>query len=327
MLNKQAVTAPLVCVIVLNYNGIYHLDYCLPSLLATDYANYKVLLVDNASADASLGMVADKYPGVSIVASRKNLGWSGGNNLGIEKALELGAKYVVLANNDIKVDSRWLREAVATAEMNPRIGVIGFDVFEADGQIDNVAGFIAAQQAWSEARILPTGNVGGMSMFVRTALFGEIGMIDDGYFAYGEENDFQIRSEKAGYRAVLINLPVWHYGRGSFKEVPTRAAMLQIRGKIRLLIKHGSVFAALRGGFRHVFRRLLRSTPLADTVVERRLKPSNNLLINLGLFLYGVSWNLWFLPITLLRRRQDNRRAQLARERWDANDSNSPVNL
>jgi GT2 family glycosyltransferase len=323
MLNRQAAPAPLVCVIVLNYNGIYHLNYCLSSLLATDYANYKVLLVDNASSDASLRTVADKHPEVSIIASRKNLGWSGGNNLGIAKALELGAKYVILANNDIKVDSRWLREAVATAEISPRIGIIGFNVFEADGRIDNVADFIMAQQAWSEARFLPTGNVGGMSMFVRTALFGEIGMIDEGYFAYGEENDFQIRSEKAGYRTVSINVPVWHYGQGSFRNVPTRAAMLQIRGKIRLMIKHGSVLAALRGGFRHVFRRLLRTTPLANTVVERRLKPSNNLLINLGLFLYCVSWNLWFLPKTLLRRWRDNRLAQLACQRW-GNDSNAP---
>jgi GT2 family glycosyltransferase len=323
MLNKQVVPAPLVCVIVLNYNGIYHLDYCLPSLLATDYANYKLLLVDNASSDASLGLVEDKYPGVSIVASRKNLGWSGGNNLGIAKALELGAKYVVLANNDIKVDSRWLREAVATAETNPRIGIIGFDVLEADGNIENVADFVAAQRAWSEVRFLPAGNAGGMAMFVRAALFGEIGLIDDGYFAYGEENDFQLRSEKAGCQTVLINVPVWHYGQGSFKQVPMRAAMLQIRGKIRLLIKHGSMFAALRGGFRHVFRRLLRSTPLADTAVEHRLKPSNNLLINLGLFLHGVLWNLWFLPTTLLRRQQDNRLARLARQRWDANDSNA----
>jgi glycosyltransferase involved in cell wall biosynthesis len=323
MQNKLATPAPLVCVIVLNYNGIDHLNYCLPSLLATDYANYQVLLVDNASSDASLRMVADKHPRVSIIASRKNLGWSGGNNLGIAKAIESGAKYVILANNDIKVDSRWLREAVATAEMDPRIGIIGFNVFEADGRVDNVADFLMARQVWSEVQFLPTGNVGGMAMFVRAAVFGEIGVIDEGYFVYGEENDFQIRAEKAGYRTVSINVPVWHFGQGFFGTVPARAAMLQTRSKIRLLIKHGSVFAAIRGGFRHVFRRLLHSAPLADTVVERRLKPSNNLLINLALFLYCVSWNLWFLPNTLLRRRQDNRRAQLARQRWDANGSNS----
>jgi len=308
---------PLVCVIVLNYNGRDHLDYCLPSLLATNYSNYQILLVDNASSDGSKEMVAAMHPEISIVASPRNVGWSGGNNLGIAKAVELGARYVVMANNDIKVDARWLQEAVVVAESDPRIGILGFEVFEADGRLDNDSDFLAARQRWASVNFLPAGDVGGMSMFVRTALFEEIGVIDEGYFVYGEENDFQIRAEKAGYRTVSIDLPVWHYGQGFFGKVPRRAAMLQTRSKIRLLIKHGSVFATIRGGFRHFFNRVVNVGPRPGvSVVERRLRPSQNPLVNLWLLSYCVAWNLWFLPNTLQARRRDYRRARLARQKW-----------
>ena len=308
---------PLVCVIVLNYNGRDHLDYCLPSLLATNYSNYRILLVDNASSDGSREMVAARHPEILIVASPRNVGWSGGNNLGIAKAAELGARYVVMANNDIKVDARWLQEAVAVAESDPRIGVLGFEVFEADGRLDNDGDFLAARQRWESVKFLPAGDVGGMSMFVRTALFEEIGVIDEGYFVYGEENDFQLRAEAAGYRAVSINVPVWHYGQGFFGKVPTRAAMLQTRSKIRLLIKHGSLSATIRGGFRHFFNRVVNVRPRPGvSVVERRLRPSKNPLVNLWLLSYCVAWNLWFLPNTLQTRRRDYRRARLVRHKW-----------
>jgi GT2 family glycosyltransferase len=294
--------------VVLNYNGRDHLPYCLPSLAATDYANHRLLVVDNASPDGSAALVPALCPAAQLLVSPVNRGWSGGNNFGIEEALRQQAKYVVLANNDIRVDPRWIRIAVDVAESEPRIGIVGFAVIEAGG-VDHDAGFQGAIKAWSQLAIRRPADVGGMAMFVRAELFSQLGLIDEGFFAYGEENDFQRRARKAGYETVAINVPVWHYGQAAFGKIPARAALLQTRANIRLLIKHGTLRQTGRSVL-NVFRRFRRMREGGETnPAEQRLQGSGRISTHLWLLLRAFAWNLCALPATLRRRREDNRRA------------------
>jgi GT2 family glycosyltransferase len=259
-------------------------------------------------------MVAALCPNASLHVSERNLGWSGGNNLGIQLALQMGARYVVLANNDIRVDCRWIDVAVQVADQDPRVGVVGFDVIEPIAQSDDaLARFETAQasrQTWRESAPL---YVGGMAMFVRAELFERLGFIDEHFFAYGEENDFQIRARKAGYRIVAVDVPVWHYGQASFGRVPRRAAVLQTRNNIQLLIKHASVPTLLRAGVRHVRDRLLaKPGQEPPPAVEQRLR-SSSVVFNIAALVYGAAWNLIHLPVILRRRVEDNRRAEQSR--------------
>lgn len=311
---------PVVCIVVLNYNGRDHLKYCLPSIAKTDYPNYRLIVVDNASSDDSVALVNALCPDAWLIKSDSNRGWSGGNNLGIAAAIQVGAKYVVLINNDIRVDPRWLDAAVEVAEQDPRVGVVGFQVFEPEsGGDDREASFEQAKVSWKALEISYPKYVGGMAMFVRAEVFEQIGLIDEDFFAYGEENDFQIRARKAGYSIVATNVPVWHYGQGSFGRIPTRAALLQTRNNIRLLIKHGSVQQIIQAGVRHLRLRCLPSkmsrTARVQSPVERRLRPSN-FLVNFAILLYAVVYNLLRLPATLRKRYEDNHRADVANRLW-----------
>src|SRR5690554_139516 len=95
---------PLVYVVIINWNGREHLDVCFTTLLASDYPNVRFLLLDNASTDGSVAYVRERFghdDRVCWLACKENYGWSGGNNLGIQAALEAGAAYVFLLNNDI----------------------------------------------------------------------------------------------------------------------------------------------------------------------------------------------------------------------------------
>lgn len=309
-------TNPLVCIVVLNYNGRDHLGYCLPSLVATDYSNYRIIVVDNASLDGSSSLVTALCPDAQLIQSKSNRGWSGGNNLGIRSAIESGAQYIVLSNNDIMVDPRWVSVAVDVAESDLQIGVIGFHVLEPGlGDLDRDAGFESAKATWEKTEISYPTYVGGMAMFVRAELFECIGCIDEGFFAYCEENDFQIRARKAGYKVVAINVPVWHYGQGAFGKIPAHAAFLQTRNNIRLLIKHGSVFDLLRSGLTHFIKRILPSqTTHTQDAVERRLRFSGS-IGNLVILFKAVMWNIWVLPTTLQCRQYDNRKARVANQR------------
>jgi len=310
----QPETHPLVCVIILNYNGRQHLEYNLPSLLATDYPNLHIVVIDNASSDDSIQYIQQHYPQVALLPSSQNLGWAGGNNLGIRYALSLGAKYVVFANNDIRVDKRWLTVAVNLAEPEPLLGIIGYQILEPrGGEYD--AGFEQAIATWSTLQTtMGQGYVGGMAMFVRAALFEQIGLIDEVFFAYCEENDFEKRAIKAGYRAVTTNIPIWHYGQASFGKIPLKAAFLQIRNDLRLSVKHDTILGFIYQVMRHFAKACLPGLKIDPTdPVSQRLRPSN-LAVNFALVLYATLWNLWQLPQTFSRRRADNHRIQTTRQ-------------
>ena len=282
--------APRVYVVVLNFNGAAHLAACLTSLLETEYANYRIVVVDNNSLDGSW-QVADQHGDrMTLIRNRSNLGWSGGNNVGIRHCLDAGARYIVLANNDIKVHRAWIREAVAAAEAVPQVGVVGFDVHEAPDATAAEAAFEAACRAWRPAPAVPVANVGGMAMFVRATLFRELGLIDESFWAYGDENDFLRRATLAGYTAAMVNVPIWHFGGGSFGRSSLRAALLQTENNIQLLLKYSSAWGVMRAGVRHIWRRWLpRRRPRPATAVEQRLR-GQSFLVNAAL-----------LPIAIMR--------------------------
>jgi GT2 family glycosyltransferase len=299
----------LVCVIILNFNGRQHLEYCLPSIVATQYHPFKIILVDNGSSDDSIDYIQENFPQISLIESPTNLGWSGGNNLGIALAIELGARYIALANNDIRVDSRWIDVAVRAAENDSRIGIIGFDIIEArDGHSSD---FERAVKDWHGLK-MTSGVVNGMAMFVRAELFKQIGKFDEGFFAYAEDNDLVIRSQKAGYKIVTTNIPVWHHGGGTFGETPLWAAALQIRNNIRLSLKHDPPEEILYQIMRHFAKCCI---PFIEVDrrdrVARRLRPSN-LLVNFAIFVYAIGWNIWHFPATLQRRREEAIRLKAA---------------
>ena len=305
-------TAPPVHVIVLNYNGAEHLPYCLPSIRATDYPNLSILLVDNASTDGSADLA--EANGTKTLRNSSNLGWSGGNNQGIRRAIEAGAAYVVLANNDIRVHPRWIAEAVAVAEGLPDVGVIGFDVHEPQpGDADRDAGFGTACRVWSSMQSKPTASVGGMAMFVRSSVFEELGLIDENFFAYGEENDLQLRAVRADYRIVSINVPVWHHGGGSFGKIPFRASVLQTQNNIQLLLKHYTIPQLVTSAVAHVSRRVMGlGRPRPATSVERRLQSASIIQAIAVLALATVRIAVK-TPAILRRRTEDRRRIEAAR--------------
>ncbi|WP_412022350.1 glycosyltransferase [Burkholderia cepacia] len=114
--------APLVSLIVVNFNGLRFLPGLLRSLTQTDYPRYEIILVDNASSDASIDYVTEHFPSVRIVKSSKNLGFAGGNNLGMQAA---NGDLIGLINNDTEVDPKWLRELVTALVRDPKVWATG----------------------------------------------------------------------------------------------------------------------------------------------------------------------------------------------------------
>ena len=324
MLNVPSIP-PRVCVIVLNYRGQDHLAYCLPSLLRSEYENWELVCVDNASRDGSVEYVRRKFPQATLLVSQTNLGWSGGNNLGIRYALNNNACYIALVNNDILVHPRWLMEAVRVCESDPLIGMVGFRLFDT-GRPEAKTHFEKAVQSWNRLEYHPTDNIRGCALFVRDQVFHQIGLFDESYFAYAEENDLEFRARHTGYKLVETNMPVWHYAGGSFQRIPLQAGYLAMRGQIRFAIKH----LPFRTNC-HNLLGLIKLTcwPTVDPETAhpavRRLHPSNP-LVNGWLLLRALAWNVLRLPQTFRRRAEDRRRIEAARRLLSQQSPSSQAN-
>ncbi|UCG53005.1 MAG: glycosyltransferase family 2 protein, partial [Candidatus Latescibacterota bacterium] len=123
---------PKVVVIVLTWNGKSLTLDCLESLDGLKYGNIEVVVVDNASTDGTATTIEEQYGNrVTTLVNETNLGFSGGNNVGIRYALERGADYILLLNNDTLVDPGLVDHLVDVISKTPEIGVVGPKIYYA----------------------------------------------------------------------------------------------------------------------------------------------------------------------------------------------------
>lgn len=209
---------PLVLIVILNWNSPEETVAAVESVLKMEYRNFQVLIVDNGSTDHSVEALRRIASGrVELLESQVNHGYTGGCNLGFARALEIGADYVWLLNNDAVVAAETLSSLVKVAETDPRIGlatpvIASLDevphITFAGGICDMQRGLyeetndIAVAQRWA-AENPKAGLVIGTAMLIRTRLIREIGMLDESLFMYYEDIDYSARSLKAGYRNVV----------------------------------------------------------------------------------------------------------------------------
>jgi hypothetical protein len=299
---------------MLNLNGKHHLEYAVPSVLKTDYSNYRLILIDNASTDDSVAWVRASQPAVHIIVNDRNLAWAGGNNVGVRHALEQGAEWVVLINNDILVDPRWLTETVKVAAADPRIGLIGFEVY---GEYLKTPreDFHAASERYQELTFRDTEVIVGCALMVRADVFQQIGLFDEVYFIYGEEDDFEARARRAGYRLVRTNIPLWHYSEGWGGQMRLRSGYLALRNGLRLGLK-AKGFGVWRTVHWIAWAYYFSCSPFVRVdranALQRRARPSNP-FVNFWLVSAAIAWNLLHLGETLACRRRDEARAAAAR--------------
>ena len=208
-----------VCVVVLNCNGKDVLPECLRSLSRSDYPNVEVCVADNASTDGSPEWAEHEMPSVQVLRNGRNLGWSGGNNAGIRRALSRGAEYVWILNNDVEVEPDCISRMVRYAEAHPQTGVLGpliyyFEprdrVWFAGGRIDMESFETVHCERIEEFTALPNANrfISGCALLVRREVFDRIGLIDERFFIYCEDTDFCRRASQAGFGIDLVESAV-----------------------------------------------------------------------------------------------------------------------
>jgi GT2 family glycosyltransferase len=247
---------PLVSIIILSYNGVKYLGNCLKSVLATDYPNYEVILVDNASTDGSLTLIEYLFkhePRLTIIRNTKNVGFSEGNNIGIRKAK---GRYIVFLNNDTEVKPDWLIELVRTMEKDRSIGAAQSKLLQlADRRrIDSVGdsidyfgatymrgnGEIDAGQYDNNKEIF---SARGAAMIVRRSVLNEVGVFDPLFFMRCEDIDLSWRIRLGGYKVFFVPTSiVYHAGGYATLKIPSLEVLFHsTKNEIMMLLKNYSL--------------------------------------------------------------------------------------
>lgn len=214
-----------VAVIVLNWNRRDDTLRCLDSLAQSTAVPFDTLVVDNASSDDSVEAVRSTYPDVRIIENSTNLGYAGGNNVGIEAAMHENYAYVLVLNNDTVVDPAAIGRLVDLAKLEPDAGVIApaicyLDdpqrVWSAGGTIDWQRGTVKTSYLDASLSDLPrrpytTDHVTGCCMLLRIEALRRAGLIDPRFFLYFEETEWCVRIARAGYQ-IMVNpeARIWH---------------------------------------------------------------------------------------------------------------------
>lgn len=272
---------PSVAIIVLNWNNWADLEPCLASLARLEYPSATTVVVDNGSRDGSAQQVAEAFPEVKLIALEENLGFAGGNNVGVRWAMEEGFAHVWLLNNDTEVAPDALEPLVAMMEADPIVGMCGSKIYYhsqpnqiwfAGGMIDLDYGRVwhlglreEDRGQWDDPADVD--YVTGCSLLARISALEGVGLLDEEFHAYGEDCDWCRRTREAGWRLVYVpGSRVWHkISAASGGHLTWRKALRRLRGQVQFLRRHAPwwrwphcAWSLLQEGLKGV-RTLLRS--------------------------------------------------------------------
>ncbi len=247
---------PSVAIVILNWNGKKFLHQFLPSVRASSYSNYRLIVADNASTDDSVTFLSSNYPEVEIIHLVQNFGFAKGYN---EALKQVKSDYYILLNSDVEVEKNWIGPIIDLMEADRTIGAVqpkilqqtNKTIFEyagaAGGWIDNFG------YPFARGRVFDTCEedhgqyntisgifwASGAAMFIRSSVYHKMTGFDEYFFAHMEEIDLCWRMQLAGYKVMVCPLStVYHVGGGTLPAGNQKKIYLNFRNNLIMLFKN-----------------------------------------------------------------------------------------
>ncbi|MHB1864857.1 MAG: glycosyltransferase family 2 protein [Candidatus Saccharimonadales bacterium] len=237
-------------VVIPNWNGKKSIGKCIDSLLAQSFKP-NITVVENGSTDGSLKYIKENFPEVDLIINNKNLGFAGGVNSGIKKAIEKGDKFVALFNNDAIADKEWFKNLYNEISSKPEVGIATSKILTKDGKhIDSTGDFYTvwglpfprgraevSSSKYDEDTKVFAGS-GGASIY-RVSMLKEIGLFDEDFFAYYEDVDISFRAQLAGWKVAYVpNAIVYHEIGATSKNIKGFTTYHSMKNLQYLLLKN-----------------------------------------------------------------------------------------
>ncbi len=241
---------PKVVIIIPSYNGVdvvYKgkpvLKHCLDSMKKTSYKNYKILISDDCSTDNSVEYVRKNWPYVNVIRRKKNGGYEANANTGIKYALKhMRFDYVVMLNNDIIIrDGRWLSKLVSLAESDENIGLVGCNIIYPNGKTQG--NVIRLKDKFSlqvigksekdyqqYSKIKDAHVISGVVQVIKRKTIKIVGLMDENFINGYDDEDYCFRIKKAGLRLVYDGkVKVVHLQSMTLKNTVSRVSTVSKR--------------------------------------------------------------------------------------------------
>lgn len=201
-------------VILVNWNGSDDTLNCLESIYASTYQDYFIVVVDNGSHNDQISKLKQSKFDFELIETGENLGYTGGNNKGIEYALDCKVDYVFLLNNDTYIAPNTLQNIILAADMDKQIGISSPKIFfhparhliwSAGAALNQrfLMGYSFGYKVEDKGQFDQASDVDyvtGCAMLIKSKVLREVGMLSDDYFAVCEDIDYCLRVANAGYR-------------------------------------------------------------------------------------------------------------------------------
>lgn len=244
--------------VVLNWNGGDDTLRAVESLRGVE-----TIVVDNGSADGSDAEVEARFPEAELLRTGANLGFAAGHNVGIRRALERGADWVLLLNNDARADAGLPAALDAAARARPDAGVLACKVYaeEPPDVLEYAGGEVRLRLGWNGRQtgsgerdggqhdaLRDVGRATGAAMAVSRDACERAGLLDEELFAYVEDVEWCVRIRRAGYAVVFVpEAKAWHRGSASTGGAASTASLYyDTRNTIHVCERHAPLPAGLR---------------------------------------------------------------------------------
>jgi len=224
--SRTETSHPLVVSVIIYSGRRSDIVECLDSLDQMTYPNHKIMVMDYILSDGLSTAISSSHPDVQVVELSENLGYAGNNNVGIKLAMEQGADWILILNDDTILDAICLSELISNGESIANVGIVGPMIYHFDEPIVIQSAGGELNRYWSSRHIgqnepdegqytdvRQVDWVSGCAMLVRRGLIEQVGMLDPDYFLYWEETEWCLRAGRAGWKTV--NVPksrLWHKG-------------------------------------------------------------------------------------------------------------------
>ncbi len=297
-------------VVIVNHRQPDQAIRCIRSFPPDTYPDLKWIVVENEAEPLQVEQLRRELPGVEWQVSHENLGYTGGNNLGIRRALELGCEYILIMNDDTEcMAPDFIRRLVSFMELNPRAALAGPRVhFRRKGQVQNTVlhypSLTRSLLNWFGFRLFPrhyhlSGDsvrqvemLNGVCVMLRATAIRQVGAFDPRFFMYIEDADIGLRLRQAGWQLAYVPFDsIVHLQRETGYDLYGWASLLLRRNSVYFLQKHHRPGQAWAVATINMLLALLRSCATTSAKeFKRRLAFSRALWHELRAVLWTASW-------------------------------------